>query len=78
MSILYKLGADEAAQQLGLTAELFAEHAKKDETRANEKGKVAPNPTDNKKPNWSGASSLEGGDTGTRNEQMGLPRFSGV
>lgn len=77
MSIMYKLGADEAAQQLGLTAELFAEKATEDKTRASEKGKLKVDPLE-KKPNWSGASSLEAGDSGTRNEQMGLPRFSGV
>lgn len=77
MSNLYKLGAQDAAQQLGLTAELFADHAKKDDTRANEKGVKKVDPLE-KKPNWSGSSSLESGDSGTRNEQMGLPRFSGV
>jgi len=74
---MYKLGAQDAAQQLGFTSALFAQHAQKDDTRANEKGKADPKPVE-KKPSWGGVSSLESGDTGTRNEQMGLPRFSGV
>lgn len=72
-----QLGRLFALQKLGMDAASFAAMAQEDETKATEKV-VAKSLDVEKTPSWSGSSSLESGDAGTRNQQLGLPRFSGV
>lgn len=77
----YQLGSHEALQDLGLDADHFAQFAANDAT-----DEVNPSANRNpefakgvdKSPTWSGANSLEAGDVGTRNHQMGLPRSGAV
>jgi len=88
----YKLGVDEALQALGvmpgapaqehaLDADAFAQFAEQDRTDENiDNGVQTSEPAKgvDKKPAWSGGNSLESGDVGTRNYQMGLPRSGAV
>jgi hypothetical protein len=76
-----------AAQQLdpgenqGKGSDEFADFAQKDNTDQVMDGSAMPataGNTDEKPTHWSGNASLEGGDAGTRNYQMGLPRFGGT
>ena len=64
------------------TSEDFVNFAQGDDTDE-EANPNKPPPTQagtipEKPPNWSGNASLEGGDAGTRNYQMGLPRSGAV
>lgn len=77
MRSYYKQGQLDALTSMGLTADGFAEQVQNDETRATEKAKDQQLPA-GKNVSWSGAASLDAGDAGTRNEQMGLPRYSGA
>lgn len=83
-SLYYTYGAQRALIKLGMSADTFAEFAEQDQTDA---GSENPNGPENppaiaknvdKTPAWSGQNSLESGDAGTRNYQMGLPRAGGV
>lgn len=88
----YKLGVDEALQALGimpgapaqeseLDADAFAQFAEQDRTDEDtHAGVQTPEPAKgvDKTPAWSGGNSLESGDAGTRNYQMGLPRSGAV
>jgi hypothetical protein len=79
----YKLGAEQALQDLGmpvdgaLDADGFAQFAEQDQTgEVAQSGDTPPPFAKNvdKTPAWSGQNSMEAGDAGTRNYQMGLPR----
>jgi len=63
------------------TADAFVEFAHQDNTAQeadpNTQIEEAPGIED-KKPAWSGNASLDGGDAGTRNYEMGLPQASSV
>lgn len=66
--------------KLGLDADGFADLAQEDDTEESLEKKV---PTLMAKgvdssPAWGGQSSLESGDAGTRNHQLGLPRSGAV
>jgi hypothetical protein len=83
-SIYYTRGARQALIKLGLSADDFSEFAEQDQTNVDSEN---PNGTENppaiaknidKTPAWSGQNSMESGDAGTRNYQMGLPRAGGV
>jgi len=71
---------DPGASQ-GQGSDSFAEFAQKDNTDEVIDGNAMPPASgnvDEKPTHWSGNASLEGGDAGTRNYQMGLPRFGGT
>ncbi len=77
----YTSGCLTALQKLGFDAESFAEVAQQDDTA----NFVIDKSTDPKKlegagkpVTWGGQASMESGDAGTRNYQMGLPRSGGV
>jgi hypothetical protein len=80
----YTYGARQALIKLGMSADTFAEFAEQDQTDVDsENPNGAANPPAiaknvDKTPAWSGQNSLESGDAGTRNYQMGLPRAGGV
>lgn len=76
----YLEGVKAASMGLGLDAEAFVQFAHDDTTEDVQNGAQIPadKPGASTGVNWSGRSSLESGDTGTRNEQMGLPRSAGV
>lgn len=82
----YKLGAEEALQALGLTlqgldADTFAQFAEEDQTDQHTESPDGPPPfakNVDKAPAWSGQNSMEAGDAGTRNYQLGLPRSGAV
>lgn len=59
-------------------AESFVNFVEKDPTEDVLDGKLDIPNLDEKAVHWGGKASLESGDTGTRNEQMGLPRFNGA
>jgi hypothetical protein len=83
-SIYYTHGAEQALIKLGMSADMFAQFAEQDQTSVDSEN---PNGAENppaiaknvdKTPSWSGQNSLESGDAGSRNYQMGLPRAGGV
>ena len=84
----YTEGARLALVKLGMSADTFAEFAEQDQTNIDSENPNGPdNPPDiaksiaknvDKTPAWSGQNSMESGDAGTRNYQMGLPRAGGV
>jgi hypothetical protein len=60
-------------------ASKFVNFAQNDQTGDVMSARPQTASTANEKPvHWSGSSSLEGGDVGTRTMNMGLPRFGGV
>lgn len=63
-----------------LTADAFTQFAQSDGTaeEADPNKEMSETPDEDSKPHWSGKSSLEAGDAGTRNHEMGLPTFGGV
>jgi hypothetical protein len=83
-SSYYTHGAKQALIKLGMSADMFAEFAEQDQTNVDSENPNGPaNPPAiaknvDKTPSWSGQNSLESGDAGTRNYQMGLPRAGGV
>jgi len=56
----------------------FAQFAQNDTTEEVLSGKPSALAAVDKPVHWSGATSLDGGDAGTRTMNMGLPRFGGV
>ena len=84
LSLYYRQGAQQALVKLGMSADAFAEFAEQDQTTTDSENPNGPeNPPAiakgvDKSPAWSGQNSLESGDAGTRNYQMGLPRAGGV
>lgn len=91
LSAYQKLGMHEQNRQLaseqltgdslgpgGNSAEQFTEFVKKDDTEEALLHPAQVNPNYDKPVHWSGRSSLDSGDAGTRQNEMGLPRFNGV
>lgn len=78
MQQYYLEGAKLASAGLGLDADAFVQFAHQDETEESNAGTRLRPINEEKAVHWSGQASLESGDTGTRNEQMGLPRNGGV
>lgn len=84
----YRQGARHALLKLGMSpdisADMFAEFAEQDQTSVDSQSPNGPeNPPAiakgvDKTPAWSGQNSLESGDAGTRNYQLGVPRAGGV
>lgn len=63
--------------KLGLNADMFVEHVQNDDTENYSDKSDVKDDKDNKldkAPAWGSQSSMEAGDAGTRNYQMGLPR----
>lgn len=60
------------------SADDFVNFTEEDQTEDALNGNLDLQNTDEKNVHWGGKASLEGGDAGTRNEQLGLPRFNGV
>lgn len=78
---LYDLGRLAAFEKVGLDADTFAQLAQEDDADdfVNQNGTPTDQPNNvNKPPAWSGQTSMEAGDSGTRNYQMGIPRSGGV
>lgn len=77
----YNQGRRLAFLKLGLDAEAFAQIAQEDDAddfvNQNDTAKDMSKNID-KPPAWGGQASMESGDAGTRNYQMGLPRAGGV
>lgn len=75
---IYLTGIKTAAQAVGLDADAFVQFAHEDDTADSMENQKAPLYNEEKPVHWSGAATLQGGDTGTRNEQLGLPRSQSV
>jgi hypothetical protein len=78
---LYDLGRLAAFEKVGIDADAFAQMAQQDDTGefVNQNGDPDDQASNvNKPPAWSGQTSMDAGDAGTRNYQMGLPRSGGV
>jgi len=74
----YKQGQQQALVKLGLDANMFVQAVNEDTTQE-QRERTHAHPVHEEKPmHWSGAANIQGGDTGTRNEQMGLPRSQAV
>lgn len=89
MNFAYTLGAVHAFEKLGmydqvpqvaapLAAEQFTEFAKNDDTEETLLNPAQVNPSYDKPVHWSGRSSLDSGDAGTRQNEMGVPKFNGI
>ncbi len=74
----YLEGIKTASLGLGLDANAFVQFAHEDTTEQSHGEATMKTPNAEKAVHWSGRSGLEGGDAGTRNEQMGLPRNGAV
>lgn len=72
----YVLGCKKAMAELG--ADQFVQFVQNDDIAEAIDAPMLPETKEDTAANWGGKSSLEGGDAGTRNEQLGLPRFSGA
>lgn len=77
----YRLGRREGLLKLGLDAEDFAQLMQQDDTAEfSDQNATSIDQEKNigKTPAWGSQSSMESGDAGTRNYQMGLPRSGAV
>jgi hypothetical protein len=74
----YLQGAKTASLGLGLDANAFVQFAHEDTTEDASNGVRPTAAPDEKAVHWSGRTNLESGDTGTRNEQLGVPRGGAV
>jgi hypothetical protein len=75
---IYAQGCKTASHQLGINADAFVQFANEDPTVEHLENQKAPPMREERPVHWSGAANVQGGDTGTRNEQMGLPRSQSV
>lgn len=74
----YQYGQQQALVKLGFDADTFVQTVNEDTTQE-QRESTHSRPVNEEKPmHWSGAANIQGGDTGTRNEQMGLPRSQAV
>lgn len=73
--LAYGLGQAEALGQLGMPrdADAFTEMVGQENENPSQVEELAPVNDEDKPTHWGGGASLEGGDVGTRLEQMGLP-----
>jgi hypothetical protein len=78
MKLFYIRGSKTASMQMGLDADAFARFANEDPTPEHMESQKSPLMREERPVHWSGAANVQGGDTGTRNEQMGLPRSQSV
>lgn len=75
---IYLNGIKTASHQMGLDADMFVQFANDDPTAQEMENQKTPLMRQERPVHWSGAANVQGGDTGTRNEQMGLPRSQSV
>lgn len=77
--VAYDSGQERAMEDLGLpSAETFAQMVEADSSPQEHRAAPPEVDLEDKPVHWGGGASLEGGDSGTRQEQMGLPSSGGV